>query len=709
MESYIDLSHYDLISPDGYLTYIKQIEESSYEAHVRIEGISNSFVGFELEPDSQINFNVKSTLAQLGLHAVSLCIDLDKKHKVAEIELLITAIDPLAKELLKHLKKGAYIGKLFAADDRRLVRHPHYLNRLFGRSDHWGDPLLSLGGLQGSQDLILEEVDGRAIAYLSLQKGVVQYDSTITGLFPTICNALKKKISTRKLLSLHQKLTPGLSRKVTPGKILLVRTPPLHVRTVFGRVVNELLPKNCYHTSADLLEPTTQASGDIYELFGNNPYEITDIPIEFYTLEPHREHVFFADRDQLQTSLEKPESLFKAFSTAPEPKESKAAVFIVKGTQLQDLTPEQWISRTPQQYDLPGISQDARQSFLVQRYIENQPSYPFWKAIEDGLITSQGILLTRYFPSPLMKRMLLAYHVHRQLKGIYFQYPSLSNEQYFSQEDRALLNDLHKFGIPVYWVDETSHNILQYIQKQGKDSGLFVPKKLRKEYLNATVFGVYGSNLVEGEFEENLYNLMKGLQLLKKTCRHPKLNPETPLALLTGGGPGAMALANRTAHDLGILSCANIVDFRKKNPDTIVNEQRQNPYIQAKMTYTLDKIVERQAEFQLDFPLFLCGGIGTDFEYSLEEVRRKVGSTAPTPILLCGPAKYWKEKITERFECNLKYGTIKGSEWLSNCFYSIENAKEGLDIYRRYFTKTLPIGPKGPTYKEGFCIYSKYF
>ena len=38
---------------------------------------------------------------------------------------------------------------------------------------------------------------------------------------------------------------------------------------------------------------------------------------------------------------------------------------------------------------------------MVERYIQQQPSYPFLKSIDDGHITSEGILLTRSFPSPL--------------------------------------------------------------------------------------------------------------------------------------------------------------------------------------------------------------------------------------------------------------------------------------------------------------------
>ncbi|NDG04333.1 MAG: hypothetical protein EB121_03150, partial [Alphaproteobacteria bacterium] len=102
---------------------------------------------------------------------------------------------------------------------------------------------------------------------------------------------------------------------------------------------------------------------------------------------------------------------------------------------------------------------------MVERYIEMQPSYPFLKGIENGLITSQGVLFSRYFPSPLLKRMLLSFHVQSQLMGVYFETPSRSWGEYFSQEDRAMLIDLATFGIPIYWADRRSNQILQYVQR----------------------------------------------------------------------------------------------------------------------------------------------------------------------------------------------------------------------------------------------------
>ncbi len=706
MESYLFPAHNDLVTPDGMITSIDRKAPDQMETTLFIQNISPAFVGFKIEKE-HISFNLKSTLAQLGLNGILLNCELNETNLTAKVSVRLQAYGMIATTLLDYLKEGSYIGKLFAADPKRIVRNPDYLLRMFGRTDRKGRPLLSLGGPKGRDELLLEKIDGRTIAFLELKKGVLSYDEkAMYGLLPTIGKALTDtSFRLRTLIQLNQVWTPDRDRKVVKDEILLVRTAPLHIRTAFGKVVDALLPPGVKHTSANVLEPDTTASGDVYELFGSSDQEISVVPIEFYTLEPHREHVFFADRDQLQTCLENPSSLFDAFKTAPEPRTGRTSIFVVKGEQLLNLKPSDWISRETHMSEFHGLFYPAKQALLVQKYIEQQPDYPFLKAIENGLITSQGILLCRYFPSPLMKRLLLSDLVQKCLKGIYFQYPSQTYGNFFSHEDRSLLLDLAKFGIPVYWVDENSGNVLQYIPKPGKDAGMFVPEALIDTFVKATAFGIYGSTLLHGNFENELEEILRGIIAMRSELNHPMLNPDTPITLVTGGGPGLMEVGNRAAKRVGILSCANIVDFRNSS-NLNIQEQKQNPYIDAKMTFRLDKLVERQSEFNLDFPIILTGGYGTDFEQCLEEVRRKVGSIPPTPVLLFGHPDYWRKKITSRFKCNQESKTITGSEWVSNCFYSVSNAEQGLKVYKRFFSGTLAIGPEHPPYPEGFATVS---
>src|SRR6185437_7689509 len=101
------------------------------------------------------------------------------------------------------------------------------------------------------------------------------------------------------------------------------------------------------------------------------------------------------------------------------------------------LKPTDWVAREPRLFEFPGIASPHNQALMAESYIEQQPATPFLKAIENGLITSEGILLTRFFPSPLMKQLLLSDTAHRFLKRIYFESPSRTYGDFFSHEDRS--------------------------------------------------------------------------------------------------------------------------------------------------------------------------------------------------------------------------------------------------------------------------------
>ena len=153
MESYLFSAHYDLVTPDGMITWLDRTAPDQLEVDVFIQNISPAFVGFQIEKEF-ITFNLKSTLAQLGLNGIPQDYEIDKVNLTAKVRVHLQAYGKIAIALLDHLSEGAHIGKLFAADPRRRVRNPDYLLRMFGRTDRQGRPLLSLGGPKGRDEPI---------------------------------------------------------------------------------------------------------------------------------------------------------------------------------------------------------------------------------------------------------------------------------------------------------------------------------------------------------------------------------------------------------------------------------------------------------------------------------------------------------------------------------------------------------------------------
>src|SRR5581483_3261840 len=99
MESYLTPYHYDLVTPDGKITHLSTIDKKRKLATVKIDQISPAFVGYEIEPEL-VAFNLKSTLAQLGIHAIGRELHYDQHHHNAHMQVELTAIGPLAQEIL---------------------------------------------------------------------------------------------------------------------------------------------------------------------------------------------------------------------------------------------------------------------------------------------------------------------------------------------------------------------------------------------------------------------------------------------------------------------------------------------------------------------------------------------------------------------------------------------------------------------------------
>ncbi|EAN77327.1 uncharacterized protein TEOVI_000482500 [Trypanosoma equiperdum] len=701
---------YDLITEHGRVMSLTSADKHLLEVTVVCKGIPKKFRGFR--DGVPLHFVLKSTLSQLGIKPEDEKIKLNCSLQEVEVHVKLRALSPLAVVALSNIRVGAHIGKLFAAEGVRRVRETAYVDRLLNMMNCGGELLLKYNGSSGSSfDVRL--VGGRAVVFLPLRNGASVYGDDVHGFIPTIGMALKEGVKCKYLLRLHQRHCEGMPRVARPGEMLIVCGYSLCMRTMFARVVEELLPKGLKLIGPGILEPSpcgvTEPQDIAFAFYGDSTEELTHIPMEFFTLESYREHVPYALRKTLKQRCESKKDVLRAFKTMPRAKMC-CCTFITKGGQFNELEQNDWVTAEPTDISYRDHDTPEQRHELAQQNIYQQCEYGILSAIAAGDITSEGVLLTRNLPSPSLKSLVLSCSVAQRVRAIYFSRASGRHGNFFSQDDHAFLTDLDTFGIDVFFVDMKRETILQYVRRPDRDVGVFAPTEKRREYLLATFFGVYGSNLVEGTFEDELHYLFKGLLTLKEECKHPQLNPKTSLALVTGGGPGAMEVGNRVAKNLGILSCGMLVDFASLSgkPGATINEQVQNPYVEAFMTYRWNKLVERQSDFNLDFPIFLMGGIGTDFEYALEEVRRKVGAVAPTPIILFGSREHFESKITGRYQANLQNGTIRGSEWISNVPWVVGTGREALEIYVRYFSGRLPVGPGNPSNELGFVIAAEY-
>ncbi len=697
-------SPYDLITPDGKIIKIEKTSDVASKAEIFISDIHENFIGFDIDK-SDLTFNIKSTFAQLGISSKMDGIELSHSLLSAKVYLTFFSFNDIGKQLLSLLTPGIFAGKLFAKDPRRIIRSSEYLNRLFGKSDHQGNPLLILSEEYKTEEIIDDSEKHRVLVRVPLRKGHFVYDNHIKGFLPTVVKGLcENKPSFRKFLYLHQEHVQA-PRVIPKNDFLLVKTMKMSVRTLFSRVAHDMLPEGYNHASADILEPQ-MTSGDIFEFHSTNPTappttEITHIPLEFYSLEPYREFFFFNDKELLRADLEKKEVIFKALATAP--KDDNAATFIVKKFQLKQLQTSDWIISDPELYaPLPTFPKTREEKNAVNEYIQRQAEYPILKSMQEGYISSQGILFSKNFTSNLLSSFLLNEHVTRCLKGIYFLCPSNSHGNYFSHDDRSLLRNLAKQNIDVFWADKETDLLLKYVPRKDMDTGLFVPIDKVADYENATIFGVYGSRFEITSFESELRKLFTGLIEMKKRVDHDLFQKNHAIALATGGGPGIMAMGNLIASELGLLSIGHAVDFRRPHETNNDVDETMNHYIQGRMTYRLEQVIIRQSEFGLDFPIFFEGGIGTDFEYALELLRIQVGSKKIAPIILFGDPEYYKAKLAGAHQENLKRGTIKGSEWISNCFYCAQNYKQALSVYYKFFTGSLEIGREYKGCIDGF-------
>ena len=154
---------------------------------------------------------------------------------------------------------------------------------------------------------------------------------------------------------------------------------------------------------------------------------------------------------------------------------------------------------------------------------------------------------------------------------------------------------------------------------------------------------------------------------------------QTPIYVVTGGGPGIMEAGNRGAHDAGGKSIGlNIV---------LPHEQQPNPYITPALCFQFHYFALRKMHFLMRSIALVCfpGGFGTLDELFEAMTLVQTGKSRRRPILLFGRA-FWEQLLN--FQHLVDTGMISPGDL--GLFHFVETAEEAWARLAEHYGFDLP-------------------
>lgn len=149
---------------------------------------------------------------------------------------------------------------------------------------------------------------------------------------------------------------------------------------------------------------------------------------------------------------------------------------------------------------------------------------------------------------------------------------------------------------------------------------------------------------------------------------------ETPIYVVTGGGPGIMEAGNRGAHEVGGKSIGlNIV---------LPHEQEPNPYITPELCFQFHYFALRKMHFVMRSIALVCfpGGFGTLDELFETMTLIQTGKSRRRPILLFGRA-FWEKLIN--WQHLVDTGMISPGDL--DLFHFVETAEEAWERLAEHY------------------------
>ncbi|MBL8804056.1 MAG: LOG family protein [Planctomycetes bacterium] len=237
----------------------------------------------------------------------------------------------------------------------------------------------------------------------------------------------------------------------------------------------------------------------------------------------------------------------------------------------------------------------------------------------------QQWLLLEYFPNLLEHIAICNAILTKRVGGVIFRRASFEHGQFFSGHDHTRLADYEALGAKVLWVHDDRRHVASHAFRGLR--GYFVEPGSEQRFRNSLVVAVYGSAAkLNKEHEDGLRELLVQIKELFGGA----------VAILTGGGPGAMQQGTDIALEQGLLVGANYIE-------TI--DQGTNKAAHFYQCFQDRNRHNRQRWFDIaSFTVFCVGGLGTLEEVGLTLTDMKLGMVERGPVVFFGKYKddaYW--------------------------------------------------------------------
>ncbi len=313
----------------------------------------------------------------------------------------------------------------------------------------------------------------------------------------------------------------------------------------------------------------------------------------------------------------------------------------------------------------PTEGEDLSAEQIRHRVITNAVDASYGTCVLNDVPAGAGItLLLGYFPNLIEHTQICQAALERKIARIIFRRASFEHGSFFSARDHGRLADYETLGMEVFWCHDERRHVVRHVFRGLR--GYFMEPHTVDRFKSALIFAAYGSARPLGDDEvAKVSRLLENLQAFFGS----------DIAIMTGGGPGAMQQATDIAQGMGMLVGASFIE-------TV--DQQTNQTAEFYQTFQGRSRQARQRWFEVAaFHWFFMGGVGTLEEVGLTLTDMKLGVIERSPLVFFGRhdgQTYW-DSLQRQFATMVEVG--RAPAWLTENVLVTDDPDEVPRFYKR--------------------------